>query len=531
MKSTKVLGFAAIIAAMSAFSSCSNDNEPTLNPNESLKSGSVLVSAPTINAWSGDEDFTGPRKVRRIVAEGNTPEAVSESEIAAAKAFFNNSDNFNPVKGGEFVDITELNSWRNYYVQEVVSGNELPSHVAIYVGTNKESVDNIAIWDMDPEEVVKLLDTEAYITNEAKVAVDPNATQLVTGHPIKDISFETTGYSFGNAYYEGVRSSGHKGQFDWQANYKIAALDGYDDAVYVALYGYTDSNNGYWNRIIKISLADVADAPEEPEVEEPEGVVSDKILHNHEVEVNLAINDTHRYYNDEDLTSKLSIHVRSAKDVKVRIPVPVEILVPADDLDIAIAHPDFVYGEDHKAEIDINGHIVEVSVAFTEATDCAGNGYGYYIEVTTKGINQDVINYCMEQNADGLNFEVFNYYQWNVTDDEGNTVRLTPTPEQIRDLKENWLDKSTVEFGYDNGTWMAYTNISQMPYYYINAFHSNSDNDCVVSIISNQSYAFENHYVGAHINGSDNNVIYVRNDIFGTDLQDDAHQENPAFAK
>ena len=520
-KFTKVFGLSAGILALATMASCSNDNEPVLNPTESL-SGSVLVSTPTIKAWSGEENFQN-KKQTRSVAAGEAPAAVTADEVAAVKAAFNTLDN--QYRSDLSIDV--FKGWTNYYVQDVASDNRLSNDLAIFVGTNEDKILNIAIWDMDPDDVLKLLGTPDYQDNAAKVDVNPAETPLVVGHPIRDFSFETDGYSFNGSHITGVLSSGHKGQYGFSPNYKFTTLEGQEDAVYVALYGYTDQNNGFWNRIIKITKADVADV-EEPEVEpgeEPEVIEGGNILHNNEVEVNLSINDTHRYYNTEDLTSKLSLHVRCNKDVKVRIPVPVEILVETDDLDIVMARPDLIeFGEKGHASFDIDGNTVELFVDFTIATDCAGNGYGCYIEVTTKGINQRVLDFCMDNYGDGVNFEVFNYYRWNVTDAEGNVVNRQPTPAEIKDLQEKWLNKSSVEFGYDNGVWNAYTNQNDYPWYYINAFKS--DNDCVVKVISNQSGSFENSYVGAHLNGSDNNVIYVREDIYGSDRQDNAHVPN-----
>lgn len=523
-KISRLFTLAAAAAVVGSLASCSNDNEPNIPQN--TPSTSVLVSAPTIKAWSGDEDF-GKRNARRIVAEGEAPAEVTASEVAAAKAYFDNLDN--TYRHGDFT-IDAFAGWTNYYVQEVASGNRLPSSMAIYIGTNSETIDNIAVWDLDAEEVLKLLKTDAYLTHEARLDVDPSAAQLVTGHAIKDFTFETFGESFGGYNIDGSRNSGHNGSYDFSPNYKIGALDGQEDALYVALYGYNDydQNNGFWNRIIKITKAKVEDAEEEevPGADDDDAIVTDKILHNHEVEVNLSLNDTHRYYNREDLTSKLSIHVRAPKDVKVRIPVPVETLVLADDLDLVKANPDLmnvVKSEGgNKLTFEINGHKVELTVDFTVAKDCAGNGFGCYIEVTTNGINKDVIDYCMEQNEDGLNFEIFNYYQWVITNAEGENINRKPTQAEIDKLRTEWLDKSTVEFGYySNGDWVAYINQSDYPWYYINAL--DSDNDCVVKVISNQSYAYENYFVGPHLNGSDNNVVYVRNDIYGTEKQDLAH--------
>lgn len=517
----KICGMTAGVVALGFMTSCSNADEPKI-PGQDAPRESLLISAPKVTAWSGDQNFSSRSRATDVEQIG----AVTASEIAAAKAYFSTKDDFRPASGGSDVEMAELASWTNYYIQDVVSGNPLPYDIAQFVGTNKEEVHSVAVWNMDPDEVVKVLNTPAYAENDAKVAVDLANGTLVTKHALRDITFETTGYSFGNVFFDGVQSSGHKGQYEWQPNYRIARLDGQDDAVYVALYSYTDSNNGFWNRIIKITRLDIAD---EPEVEEPEIVYDETIgAHGNEVEVNLSVLDTHDTYSIEDLMTKLSIHVRSAKDVKVRIPVSVEILVEADDLDIVMARPDIMIGENHKAQIEVNGHIVEVTVAFEQANDCAGNGFGYYIEVSTKGINKDVIAYCMNNYGDGLNFEIFNYYRWNVTDAEGNVSAAKPTREQIEALRDEWLNKTTVEFGYDNGTWHAYTNTGDYPYYFINALGDDTDKvmDCLVHVISNQSYAYENSFVGTHLNGSDHNIIYVRNDIFGTERQDMYHSEN-----
>lgn len=518
-KFTKVFGLAACIAALGTFASCSNDvNEPDFPTTPQSKS--MLVHAPTVSAWSGDESF-GSTRATRSGEEVAAPAAVTATEVAQAKAYFDATDEWRKPNAGEEVSISDLTGWTNYYVQDVVNGNRFPNDKAIlWSDTNSEEISNIAVWNIDPEEVLKVINTPAYVNHEAKVLLNPAEAQLVTGHDLKDFSWETVGYDVNNIKYE-TKRCGHSGQYDWAPNYKLATFDNANE-VYVALYGFTNQNNGAWDRIIKVTKVELPDAPE---VEEPAGdeIVSERIVHNNEVEVNLSVMDTHRYYNDEDLVTKLSIHVRKATDVKVRIPVPYETLVPADDLDIVLAHPELVYGEGNHASFDINGHTVELFVNFVEANDCAGNGFGYYIEVSTKGINKDVMDYCFQTNNDGVNFEVFNYYQWNVIKEDGTVVRRTPDASEIETLRNDWLNKSTIEFGYDNGTWNAYTAMSDYPYFYINGFGEKAgEKDCVVKVISNQD-AYDNFFVGAHLNGSNSNVIYVRNDIYGTARQDDAH--------
>lgn len=531
---SKILGL-TVCAVTLGMVSCTNELTETdlFNPSQNPKNG-VLVKAPKIQAWSGKEIFNG--KTRAIEEEELAP--VTTQEIEAAKSYFTKIDNYDFSAPGKNLTIADLSDWKHYYVQKVVEGNKIPNDVAMLVGTNNETVYNIAVWNMDPDEVFKLLKTDSYVDNDAKVTLDlldVEGSQLVVGHPIKDFTFETRGMSYSGVNYEDVRVSGNSGSFG--ENYRIATLDGFE-GVFVAFYGYTDQNNGFWDRIIKLTPVEVADAPE---IDEEPALPNDEMAyHNNEVEVNFSLQDVHENYDVEDLISKLSIHVRHAGDVKVRIPVPVETLVPADDLDIVLSHPEMLesYGEENHASFLIGGNLVELSVDFTEAKDCAGNGYGYYIEVTTKGINKEVIAYCRNEFGDGVNFEVWNYYQWNTVDEKGNMARRQPTSEEIMDLKYTWLDSTTLEFGYDNGTWNAYTNLRDYPYYFINAFNDDRDReeaignvnvmDCFVHIISNQSGSFENLYEGPHLNGSNRNVIYVRDDIWGTDLQDSAHPYHPA---
>lgn len=525
---SKILGIT--LGAMTiGMASCSNEiNDGDITAPVQNKS-SVLVKAPQLKAWSGEQDLSKAGSTR--AGETVALEAVTSDEIAAAKAYFNATDNYSPGDGKPLT-IEDLKGWKAYYVQDIADSNRLPNEIAQFVGSNVATISNIAFWDLDPDEVVKLLKTDAYTTHDAKVVYKYDG-QLIE-NPILDISFETTGYEFSGDLVEGARSSGHNGMYDFAPNYKIAQIGDNNDVVYIALYGYytKEGNNGYWNHIIKLTKTEVA--PEGPEAGEGGGndgdvTEIDKILHNNEVEVNLSIEDVHALYDVEDLITKLSIHVRHAGDVKVRIPVPVETLVPADDLAIVLQHKELLeqYGDKHRASFDINGNTVELTVAFTEATDCAGNGFGYYIEVTTKGINKDVIEFCQSNYGDGVNFEVMNYYQWNKIDENGEATRRQPTTAEIEELRDNWLNKTTIEFGYDNGQWNAYTSMSDYPYYFINAFNNLTDGvnvmDCQVKVITNQNYAYENSYEGEHLNGSPYNIIYVRDDIYGTDRQDDAH--------
>lgn len=224
------------------------------------------------------------------------------------------------------------------------------------------------------------------------------------------------------------------------------------------------------------------------------GVVAPDVRHDNEVEVNLSLNDSHSAYTDEDLVSKLSIHVRYPGDVEVFIPVPKGYLCEADDFNIREADL-YIPGSDSEVSYEIGGKTVTLKVVHED------DG----IRVTTSGIDQDVIDFCMENYGDGVNFEIFNYYGLYELDAEGNYVRAE-NGNIARETLLEYLNRATVEF-LDNPN----------PDYYINAFEANregeGDHDCTVSIIDRQQSSYGNDYEGAHLNNSEWNHIYVRNGV------------------
>lgn len=223
--------------------------------------------------------------------------------------------------------------------------------------------------------------------------------------------------------------------------------------------------------------------------------------HANEVEVNLSIQDTHSQYDIEDLVTKLSIHVRYPGDVTVRIPVPTKYFVMADDLNIFEAHYLVLdkYGKDHSSSYIIDGHTVTLTVNY-EGVEITNGEPSMIIVVKTDGINQEVIDYLMDKNGDGINFEVWNYYNFKEYDENGKLISagLKPTAEQIASLK-NILDTSFITFEGE-----------KTPDYYINAFNDTEENpqgvkDCTVSPANKyESYEKNKH----HLNGSQYNVIY-----------------------
>ena len=235
--------------------------------------------------------------------------------------------------------------------------------------------------------------------------------------------------------------------------------------------------------------------PEDP-TEDPNtpGVVTPTLRHDNEVEINLALNDSHSAYSDEDLMSKLSIHVRYPGDVEVFIPVPQGYYCEADDFNLR-ENELYIPGANQVLNYEIAGKTVTLTISMEK------DG----IRVTTDGIDQDVIDFCMENYGDGVNFEVFNYYGLYEEDGEGNWVRAE-NGNIARETILGYLNRATVKFLDSPG-----------PDYYINAFKENRENegdhDCTVRIIDGQDQAYGNDYYGEHLNNSDFNHIYIHKGV------------------
>lgn len=243
----------------------------------------------------------------------------------------------------------------------------------------------------------------------------------------------------------------------------------------------------------------------------PEVPVVENYVSKNDVEINLSLNDeiTEEGVTEEGADSKdfisshLSIHVRTPRDVKVTLPVEAKYVCDVDDMAIVKKHLEdhFVYGDqNHELTMDIAGQTVKVTVAYD--TD--------NVTITTNGINETVINYLAENYKDGLTFEIWNYY---------NT-------EYNREVLQGLLNGATVEFldGDDNVD------------YYVNAFNelreaneetgeeiSRTPNpwDCTVSIVAEQAGDFtpitegsEEYLDGFHgYNGSNINKVFRNKNV------------------
>ena len=289
---------------------------------------------------------------------------------------------------------------------------------------------------------------------------------------------------------------------------------------------------------------------------------TDGFKHINEVEVNLSLLNAHTNpkwdQNISDLVTKLSIHVRCATNVEVILPVPSRYVIESDDLYIFQEHYgttsdgkggylyEGAYGTSD-TETTVEGHLVTqlnpnanqtLDYKVVIGKDEAGNDItrtvtlhvdfilanpdaeneldrNGYIKVYTEGINEEVFAACYEHNGDGLNFEIYNYYQtaeveWKEGVKDGIVTGIL-SDETLDEIKEA-LNNSTIDF-------KEFT-----PYYYINAFgyawtddesgaeHAQGThgtdvnlNDCTVAPVSE---LFGEPVEAEHLNGTPYNMIY-----------------------
>lgn len=204
-----------------------------------------------------------------------------------------------------------------------------------------------------------------------------------------------------------------------------------------------------------------------------------------EVEINLALEEK----GGGSLESHLSLHVRSATDVEVFIPVPAKYYCDADDMNIVLdKYEDIVYGGPYVTEINVGGNAVYLHVEFTEGG----------IRVRTEGVNESVIAYCRERYDDGITFEVWNYF--NDPDKVGSL------PISMEELK-SYLDRATVRF------------LDKTPGKYVNAFTDlggkygeggSPDGFDFHVTPEEQRGEFGDMTEGPHLNGSAINEIYEK---------------------
>ena len=331
-----------------------------------------------------------------------------------------------------------------------------------------------------------------------------------------------------------------------------------------------------------------------PDSSTPSGNQTQKPVGN-EVEINLSILDVHtlpdgsQKYDVADLVSKLSMHVRYPHDIEVIIPVPESVYCDQDDLYILKDHyfnengdPNWKYGgEENIIQYKIGGYkinedgskgddtewTVTLGVEFVSKTadeltnkdrtiTYKINGVdkelkaGGYIRVYTKGINPELIAFLKDYYGDGINFEVYNYFNRGTKYTTGNYPEIT-----YEALQYNFLSHSFVNFDWQDGG-------VALPDNYINAFNkvdmypvkgdcynwiigdpkanvggvykengsiSNSATGITWTNVNDQRAEYWNPYQGEHYNGSNLNWIYTLKSITGTENSNDMPTENWPF--
>lgn len=261
-------------------------------------------------------------------------------------------------------------------------------------------------------------------------------------------------------------------------------------------------------------------------------------LHNDEVEVNYSINDIHtdkgvQKFENADLWTKLSIHVRKGTNVKIDVPLPGAYHCASDDFAIFENHLNWAYGEIPGAIDETEGfYYRRMEYSITEANV----NVALYLKITeigmsiwTEGITQNLIDYLYETNDDGLNFEIWNYFDSKVVRAENGAWESTETGEisdEDLDMFQAFLDNSTIIF----------LNGDRMPSYFINSYGSDPDDkssirvrDCRVSpapqIYQNLFQQYPNYCY--HLNGTPWNVVWSFISVDKTSECYEAHTQTP----
>ena len=250
---------------------------------------------------------------------------------------------------------------------------------------------------------------------------------------------------------------------------------------------------------------------------------------NKEVEVNLAIQDVHTNYDIEDLVTHLSIHVRTATDVTVVLPIEKKYYCDQDDLYIYNERgvDDWSIDETETSltatvvgsykEKDEEGEEVEVQVEQDVTLTIVFNDDN--ITISTKDITDKVIKACKAANGDGINFDVYNYYI------RGNQYTTGSYAEwSLQGLSEALSSEetpATIEFG---------EGISNVDFY-INAFTGNKVNgknnvevDADYPVVPVESEIEK--FIKQEDKNSDN-IIYINRDYPGLGGWDGENEEKP----
>lgn len=373
-----------------------------------------LVKNPDFIAWSGQEVFGNTFTYSTVKPDGgttwndynqatNAPSLISEEERDLVEEWFRTHKNPTSIS----ID------WGHYYAQQLWYKDI--TYTAKDGNTQYNPLNdltNVSYW------------SENY--QRDNIMISPaNFNQLY------EIGWESNTDNF--TKYFGYTTKGLGDQYQLNINDNIvslAVLVKINDSYYVGFDFMCWGNNQnekvepdgfYDDRIIKLTNYNPNYSDDIPSINYPENLTTGIDKHNDEVEVNLELVDSHTQHGIADLTSKLSIHVRCATNVTIEIPISAKYTIDSDDLYIFNKHYiDESYGTS-KIEYNIAGQTVVLKVTAMPEK----------LIITTEGINEQVIEYCQEHYKDGINFEVWTYYQGGDRDDllsllNGSTISFSP---------------------------------------------------------------------------------------------------------
>ena len=510
-------------------SACSTDeNDPTPD------NGTLVikpVKAPDHILYSGGKVIGTTLGSRAANVEGNLwyknwdrPTNVTEEEIAKV---------LEAVKEPRVGAKNDIHiDWNNYWVQQVYTGEATYTDgYGNNIGTGSSHMNKLLAYSSKKNDVVSWWDEATqgpvYELKDKGPGEDPyehvnnfnngSNNTVYTDDETKEQFVGTTLMT--DMYAEGIIDQfGYHNTTDSKNHYEYIIIE-VDGSYYICFDFYATHPEGQeanknmdverdWifnDWIVKISPAyHVGETPEEPvtpptdpeqpgdddptEPETPKNVVPD----NH-VEINLSINDE-KNQGFDGIVSKLSVHLRAATDVEIFIPVPAEFIIPQDDMNIFKAHNDeLVYGGNPDVTIEGSEFVTEYSLNGHNITLTIKHGKDG-ITITTDGMTQDILDECQAQYGDGLNFEIYNYFEFK---EESEFAW-----ENYWSVLKEYFDKATVRF-------------TNEPDAYVNAFNKTEDGekferDCTVSIVDEQIGDYPNHWTGKHYNGSPYNEIYSK---------------------
>lgn len=507
MKLTKhVFVLALVTLAGSALVSCSNDLSDTNLNEPTLSTGLKLAKAPDVIAYTGDMILgtTATRSTKtRATAEVTSLECSTTLIDRAHEEEIINE--WLPEKNGnmreeldtDFLFCADKDLSLEFY--PVFSQTTTPNDLGVFYYDPEGKYHEVIVWEnMNPYELT---------SSEWKWSEEKGSYEIVTSKGIQinvpqDCTFgffwkgnlyggtETTYYSDSSKNEETFCTDGGGNKLDPEQTSKIHAVTFVlDGKTYLGLEDWTDFDYQDWvftcDQVLKTVDAsefvpgqngdddnngdDDGDNNGDNKDEEATPGIGDfvKNLKDH-VEANLAVENKE----DGSLSSHLSIHVRTATDVEVFIPVPKDYYCDADDLEIVMKHePNYmIHGGPYELEYQLNDSELTVKLIISFEDDG--------IRITTDGITQEVIDWCEEKCQDGITFEIWNYFN--------DTI-------DVETLK-GYLNRATIKF------------LDGEPALYVNAF-VDEENDCTVSIVDEQASDFEKGVEGPWYNGSDKNML------------------------